>query len=132
MNWPALSPDLIPTEHLWDEIGRHIQRWAQQPRTVAELCNALEAEWYNMSRMYINRLITLTLKTPRKPASENVVCLCRLLNILANFSNLFCIQANSVDPDQTAPKGFAKNTLFAKSQADDKADDNCCEWCFKG
>ena len=25
---------------------------------------------------------------PRKAASENVVCLCRLLNILANFSNL--------------------------------------------
>ena len=41
---------------------------------------------------------------PRKRASENVVCLCRLLNILANFLNLFCIQANSVDPDQTAPK----------------------------
>ena len=34
-------------------------------------------------------LKVLTLKTPRKPASENVVCLCRLLNILANFSNLF-------------------------------------------
>ena len=33
--------------------------------------------------------IYLTLKTPRKTASENVVCLCRLLNILANFSNLF-------------------------------------------
>ena len=31
----------------------------------------------------------LTLKTSRKPASENVVCLCCLLNILANFSNLF-------------------------------------------
>ena len=31
----------------------------------------------------------LTLKTPRKPASENVVCLCHLLNILAKFSNLF-------------------------------------------
>ena len=31
----------------------------------------------------------LTLKMPRKPASENVVCLCRLLNILANYSNLF-------------------------------------------
>ena len=44
-------------------------------------------------------------KMPRKPASENVVCLCRLLNILANFSTFFCIQANSVDPDQTAPKG---------------------------
>ena len=31
----------------------------------------------------------LTLKAPRKPTSENVVCLCRLLNILANFSKLF-------------------------------------------
>ena len=31
----------------------------------------------------------LTLKAPRKPASENVVCLCCLLNILANFSNVF-------------------------------------------
>ena len=29
------------------------------------------------------------LKMPRKPASENVVCLCRLLNILANVSNIF-------------------------------------------
>ena len=30
----------------------------------------------------------LTPKTPRKPASENVVCLCRLLHLLANFSNI--------------------------------------------
>ena len=30
----------------------------------------------------------LTLKAPRKSASENVVCLCRLLNILADFPNL--------------------------------------------
>ena len=34
-------------------------------------------------------LSALTLKTPRKSVSENVICLCRLLNILANFSNLF-------------------------------------------
>ena len=34
-------------------------------------------------------ILYLTLKTPRKPASENVVCFCCLLNILANFSNLF-------------------------------------------
>ena len=31
----------------------------------------------------------LTLKMPKKPASENVVCLCGLQKILANFSNLF-------------------------------------------
>ena len=32
------------------------------------------------------RIHYLTLIMPRKPASENVVCLCRLLNILANVS----------------------------------------------
>ena len=31
----------------------------------------------------------LTLKAPRKTASESVICLCHLLNILADFSNLF-------------------------------------------
>ena len=30
----------------------------------------------------------LTLKMPRKPASENVICLYHLLHLLANFSNL--------------------------------------------
>ena len=37
--------------------------------------------------IYLNRhvFVMLTLKTPRKPASENVICLCRQLNILANF-----------------------------------------------
>ena len=43
----------------------------------------------------------LTLKMPRKPASENGVCLCHLLNILANFSNLFLRIGKHVDPDQT-------------------------------
>ena len=36
----------------------------------------------------VTRYFLLTLKTPRKSASENVVCLCRLLHLLANFSNL--------------------------------------------
>ena len=33
--------------------------------------------------------VALTLKAPRKTASENVVCLCRLLNILALFKPIF-------------------------------------------
>ena len=32
--------------------------------------------------------LAVNLKAPRKSASENVVCLCRLLHLLANFSNL--------------------------------------------
>ena len=58
--------------------------------------------WYCIYPKYWD---TLTLsKTPRKPASENVVCLCRLL------------KANSVEPDQTAPRGtvWSGSTLFAK------------------
>ena len=35
------------------------------------------------------RISMLIFKAPRKTASENVVCLCRLLNILADFSNTF-------------------------------------------
>ena len=43
----------------------------------------------SMSFLWMLGISGLTLKMPRKPAPENVVCLCRLLNILANFSNLF-------------------------------------------
>ena len=46
---------------------------------------------------------------------------------LQTFQTYFCILANSVDPDQTAPKG-----CLLKSQADGKADDTCSEWQFKG
>ena len=42
---------------------------------------------YHCNIICFNKSI-LTLKTARKPISENVVYLCRLLNILANFSNL--------------------------------------------
>ena len=57
---------------------------------------------------------------------------------LQTFKTFFYIQANSVDPDQTAPRGtvWSGSTLFAKmttkSQADEKADDNRCFWQFKG
>ena len=57
----------------------------------------------------------LTLKMPRKSASENVFCLCRLLNILANFSNLFLYTGKHMDSDQTASRGavWSGSTLFA-------------------
>ena len=52
---------------------------------------------------------------------------------LQTFQIYFCIQENSVDPDQTAPLGpLCLQKWFLKSQADDKADDNCCDWQFEG
>ena len=41
---------------------------------------------------------------------------------LQTFQTYFCIPANSVDPDQTAPHCLQKWLL--KSQADDKANNN--------
>ena len=48
-------------------------------------------EWKSSLQKLGDERVTLilTLKMPRKPAPENVICLWRLQNILANFSNLF-------------------------------------------
>ena len=81
--------------------------------------------------------VCLTLKAPRKTASENVVCLCRLLNILANFSKLFFAYRQTV---WTQIRLLRSSLIwvhtvcrnYLKSQAEDKADDNCCDWRFKG
>ena len=55
---------------------------------------------------------------------------------LQTFQTYFCIQANSVDPDQTALKGavWSGSTLFAEMtfKITSKADDNSCDWRFKG
>ena len=37
-----------------------------------------------------------------------------------------------MDPDQTAESDLGPHHLLLKSQADDKADNNCCDWQFKG
>ena len=56
-----------------------------------------------------------TLKGPRKNASENVVCWSPLLQILPNITDKLHIEANSVDPEQTAPIGavWSGSTLNA-------------------
>ena len=37
MPWPALSPDLNPIEHYWDEIGQRLNRVQPRPATAAGL-----------------------------------------------------------------------------------------------
>ena len=50
---------------------------------------------------------------------------------LQTFQTYFCIQANSVDPESDLGPHCLQKWLL-KSQADDKADDNSCDWRFKG
>ena len=51
---------------------------------------------------------------------------------LQTFQTYFRIQANSVDPDQSDLGPHCLQNWLLKSQADDKADDNSCDWHFKG
>ena len=67
-------------------------------------------------------------------SSDYVVCWI----FLQTFQTYFCIQANSVthirlllkEQSDLGPHCLQKWLL--KTQADEKADDNCCDWQFKG
>ena len=52
---------------------------------------------------------------PRKNASENVVCWSRLKQKVSNITDKLSIEANGVDPEQTAPIGavWSGPKLFA-------------------
>ena len=55
--WPALSPDLSPIEHLWDELCRRVHHRQNLPVTLKELRDALVHEWNNIPQAFIQRLI---------------------------------------------------------------------------
>ncbi|XP_052806261.1 putative nuclease HARBI1 [Mya arenaria] len=46
MPWPAVSPDLNPIEHIWDQLGRKA-RANHQIDNVRDLTRALQQEWRN-------------------------------------------------------------------------------------
>lgn len=62
---PALSPDVNPIEHLWDELGRAIRNRAVQPTNLGQLGQALVEEW---NRIPVNRLAQLVDSMPRRLA----------------------------------------------------------------
>ena len=57
MEWPARSPDLNPIEHAWDILQRRLSNRNPKPRTIGELENALIAEWVQIPRADIRKLI---------------------------------------------------------------------------
>ena len=61
-----------------------------------------------------------------KLSSANVVCFIYLLTLLTNVS----IEANSVDPDQTAPTLFDQKASEIFQQTT-KIDVFCCDWHFE-
>ena len=54
--WPAMSPDLNPLEHVWDMIGRRLQKLVPQPQNLRQLEAALHQEWRQLTMQQIQRL----------------------------------------------------------------------------
>ena len=54
--WPALSPDMNPIEHIWDELGRRA-RSNHQIVTINDLQNALQLEWQRIPNALIQRCV---------------------------------------------------------------------------
>ncbi|GFW72392.1 transposable element Tcb1 transposase [Trichonephila clavipes] len=63
MDWPAYSPYLNPTEHVWDMLGRRIAAHQPPPTCIPELRRALLNEWCNIPQDQIDNLI---LSIPRR------------------------------------------------------------------
>ncbi|GFU06731.1 DDE_3 domain-containing protein [Trichonephila clavipes] len=57
MDWPAYSPDLNPSEHVWDMLDRRITARQPPPTCLPELRRALLDEWYNIPQDQIDNLI---------------------------------------------------------------------------
>ena len=61
MDWPALSPDMAPIEHIWDELGRRVYARTPKPRNLHELRQALVQEWANIPQRRI-AAVTLSMR----------------------------------------------------------------------
>ena len=55
--WPAVSPDLSPIEHAWDEMERRLRQLPNQPVTLAELSHALVRIWNSIPQAFFTNLV---------------------------------------------------------------------------
>lgn len=57
MEWPSMSPDLNPIEHIWDLLDRRIRKRPITPQTLQQLTEALIEEWERIPQEDIRRII---------------------------------------------------------------------------
>ena len=55
--WPAMSPDVNPTEHIWDMLGRRIHAREPPVQNIRQSVEAaLHREWQRVSQQDIRHL----------------------------------------------------------------------------
>jgi transposase len=47
LEWPEQSPDLNPTEHVWDEMERTVHNRNVPPSNLQQLHDAIVSAWTN-------------------------------------------------------------------------------------
>ena len=57
LDWPAQSPDLNLTEHLWDELECRLRARPNLPTSAPDLTDALVAEWKQVPQQCSNILV---------------------------------------------------------------------------
>nr|CAH7767032.1 unnamed protein product [Callosobruchus chinensis] len=57
LEWPAMSPDMNPIEHVWDYVSRAIFNRNNPPRSTQELIVAATEKWDKIPQEVINNLI---------------------------------------------------------------------------
>ena len=54
-DWPSMSPDLNPIEHVWNHLKRQVEQ--RQPSSLHELKDIIATEWANIQQMFCNNLV---------------------------------------------------------------------------
>ena len=57
LQWPPRSPDLNPTEHLWDVVERDIRVLDVQPTNLQQLRDAIMSIWTKISEECFQHLV---------------------------------------------------------------------------
>ena len=57
MRWPVRSPDLIPIEHLWDELNRRVRQCEPAPQNLRQLEQELQQEWQTIPQARVRTFI---------------------------------------------------------------------------